>query len=107
MMLIVVVYIPDTDVDQVIEAMAEAGAGQIGHYRACAFKLVGEGQFQPMSGANPTIGRIGELEKVAESRIEMVCQPEQVKLVLSAMLTAHPYEVPAYHVLEGKTVDDF
>lgn len=106
-MLVVVVYVPTSDMDAVVEAMADAGAGQIGNYRACAFKTSGEGQFQPLVGANPAVGEVGQLEKVAETRIEMVCLPEYIEPVLVAMMSAHPYEQPAYHVLEAKTLNDF
>lgn len=104
---VIVAYVPNDFVEAVIEAMAKAGAGQIGNYRACAFKAPGEGQFQPMDGADPFIGTVGELEKVAETRVEMVCQTEHTKAALEALIEAHPYEEVAYHVLKAQTLADF
>ncbi len=106
-MYVIVVYIPVDFVEPVIEAMASHGAGQIGDYRACAFKQLGEGQFEPTEGADPFIGKVGVLEKVPEYRVEMVCESGLVRTILEAMLAAHPYETPAYHVLLAKTVEDF
>lgn len=106
-MYLVVVYVPVDHVDLVIEAMSAAGAGEIGGYRRCAFTTLGEGQFQPLAGANPFIGEVGQLEKVSEAKVEMVCLPEKIKAVLLALLAQHPYETPAYHVVEVKTLDHF
>lgn len=104
---VIVAYIPTSHVESVIEAMAVAGAGHIGDYRACAFKTMGEGQFQPMDGADPFIGTVGELEKVEEYRIEMVCDHARTRAALEALILAHPYEEVAYHVLPAKTLADF
>lgn len=104
---VIVAYVPTDYVDAVIEAMAQAGAGHIGDYRACAFKMKGQGQFQPMAGADPFIGSVGELEKVEEVRVEMVCEPPVTRAALLALISAHPYEEPAYHVLPAKTLADF
>ncbi len=106
-MLIIVVYVPVDHVLSVVEALANAGAGEIGCYRACSFQSVGQGQFQPMKGAEPFIGQVGVLESVEEVRLEMVCSEAAIRHALMAMIAAHPYEVPAYHVLNALTLDDF
>ncbi len=56
----------------VLEALFAAGAGGSGDYRECCWRVPGTGQFRPVAGANPALGRIGELEQVAEDRIEVV-----------------------------------
>ncbi len=106
-MYVVVVYIPVDHVLNVVNALANAGAGEMGNYRACAFRQPGIGQFQPKEGAQPFIGKVGELETVDEVRVEMVCTAENIKLALEEMIKAHPYEEVAYHVLEAKTLSDF
>jgi hypothetical protein len=106
-MFVIVVYIPTDFVSQVISAMASEGAGHIGNYRACSFQIEGRGYFEPMQGARPHIGEIGVLEEVAEVRVEMVCDESQIKAALLALIKHHPYETPAYHVLEAKTLADF
>ncbi|WP_196158085.1 hypothetical protein [Reinekea sp. G2M2-21] len=106
-MYVIVVYIPSDHVLNVVQALANAGAGEIGNYRACSFQVKGQGQFEPQAGAEPFIGDVGILEVVEEVRVEMVCEQEKVKEALQAMLDSHPYEEPAYHVIAVKTLADF
>ena len=93
-------YVPKEHLDSVKRAMFEAGAGRIGEYDYCAWQVLGEGQFRPLDGANPYIGKKGEIERVLEYKVEMVCEEEFLKEVIDAMKKAHPYETPAYSVIE-------
>jgi dinuclear metal center YbgI/SA1388 family protein len=93
-----VVYVPDEDVEKVAAAMHDAGAGQIGDYDRAMFRSSGTGSFRPLDGATPAIGQVGEVEQVAETRVEMVAGPEIRETVRAAMLAAHPYEEVAYSV---------
>jgi hypothetical protein len=106
-MYLVVVYVPEADVDALIEAMSAAGAGRIGAYDQCAWKVLGQGQFRPLAGANPHIGAVGVLERVPEYRVELVCERPVIGAVMSAMVAAHPYEEPAHHVLPIQSAADF
>ena len=54
----------------------------------------------PRRVRSPTIGTVGEIEDVPETRIEMVLPRERRRDVIAALLTAHPYEEPAYDVFE-------
>jgi putative NIF3 family GTP cyclohydrolase 1 type 2 len=47
---------------------------------------------------------VGEVEQVAEARLEVVLPRRAREQVLRALLQAHPYEEPAYDVLELATV---
>jgi dinuclear metal center YbgI/SA1388 family protein len=93
-------YVPLADADRVREALAHAGAGVIGDYDSASFSTPGEGRFRPLQGANPTIGQVGALEVVDEVRIECVLARAARPRVVAAMLAAHPYEEPAYDVVE-------
>ena len=66
------VMVPSTDTDRVQAALFAAGAGRIGDYAECSWRVGGVGQFRPLAGANPTIGAVGGVERVAEDRVEMV-----------------------------------
>ncbi len=94
------VYVPLADADRVRGALAEAGAGRIGEYGEASFSSPGEGRFRPLEGANPTIGRVGDLEVVGEERVEVVVDRRLRTPVIRAMLAAHPYETPAWDVVE-------
>jgi len=68
----VVTFVPAADADRVVDALAAAGAGEIGDYRRCAWTAQGTGTFLPGAGARPAIGQPGQVETVAETRVEMV-----------------------------------
>lgn len=95
-----IVFVPTTDADKVAAAMHTAGAGRIGDYDSAQFQSTGTGSFRPLEGANPTLGQVGRVEEVAETRIEMVAERRLRDAVRSSLLQAHPYEEPAYDVLE-------
>ncbi|WP_245819490.1 Nif3-like dinuclear metal center hexameric protein [Rhodococcoides yunnanense] len=95
-----VVFVPRTHSDRVRDALFEAGAGSIGDYRECSWTVAGVGRFRPVSGADPAIGTIGAVEHVDEDRVEMVADASLRSRVLEALRTAHPYEEPAFDVLE-------
>ena len=94
----IVVFVPEQDLVKVSDAMFVAGAGQIGQYRECSFRLAGTGTFFGSEGSNPTVGAKGRREEVAEWRLEVVCADEIVDKVVAAMRSAHSYEEPAYDV---------
>ena len=94
------VYVPVADADRMRGALTEAGAGRIGDYKAASFSTPGEGRFRPLEGAHPTLGRVGALEVVGEERVEVVLDRRLRSRVVAAMLVAHPYEEPAWDVVE-------
>ena len=99
----VVTFVPVADADKVLDALSAAGAGEIGDYSRCAWTASGIGTFLPGDAANPTIGQRGEIERVDETRIEMVLPRARRSAVVRALLDAHPYEEPAYDVYELAT----
>jgi dinuclear metal center YbgI/SA1388 family protein len=102
----IVVFAPVPHAEQVREALASAGAGALGDYDSCTFTVEGEGRFRPLEGARPAIGTVGDLEVVPEVRIEAVLPRALRQRVVSAMLAAHPYEEPAYDVVELAPLDE-
>lgn len=94
----VVVFVPEADLGRVSDAVFAAGAGRIGEYRECSFRLHGTGTFFGSDAANPTVGQKGRREEVAEWRLEVVCAEADVDRVVTALRAAHSYEEPAYDV---------
>lgn len=93
------VYIPESHLESVKQAMFSAGAGRIGDYDSCCWQVLGEGQFRPLNGSQPFIGVPDVVETVSEFRVEMVCTSDCIDAVIIALKQAHPYEQPAYDVL--------
>ncbi|MGW4481276.1 Nif3-like dinuclear metal center hexameric protein [Rhodococcus triatomae] len=95
-----VVMVPQTASAAVRDALFAAGAGQVGDYSCCSWTVAGTGQFLPGDGASPAVGTVGAVEKVVEDRVEVVARRSLRSRVLAAMRGAHPYEEPAFDVLE-------
>ena len=91
-----VVYVPETHVEQVRVAISEAGGGHIGNYSHCTFQTSGIGTFLPMAGTSPYIGEQGKLAYTPEIRLETILTEPLIKQVVNAMLAVHPYEEVAY-----------
>jgi len=96
----VVTFVPSAAAGDIVDALAAAGAGAIGDYDRCAFLAPGQGTFRPGDGAQPTIGTPGSIEVVDETRVEMVLPRRRRSDVVAALRSAHPYEEPAFDILE-------
>ncbi len=91
-------FVPETYLDEVKDALFEAGAGRIGLYDCCCWQVKGVGQFRALEGSSPFLGDINRLKKVEEYKVEMVCEDQLISEVITALKLAHPYEEPAYDV---------
>ena len=91
-------FVPETHVEQTKQALFDAGAGRIGDYDCCAWQCLGQGQFRPLEGSDPFLGKAGAIEAVYEYKVELVCADELIREALAALKRAHPYEEPAYEV---------
>jgi dinuclear metal center YbgI/SA1388 family protein len=94
-----VVFVPVAEAERLVDALAQAGAGAIGDYDRCAWVSTGEGTFRPLAGADPSVGRIGEITSLPESRVEMVVPQSRRDAVVAALRAAHPYQEPAFDLL--------
>jgi len=95
----VVFFVPEHELERVKQACFGAGAGRYHQYEYCCWQTKGVGQFRPLTGSNPHIGQRGQLERVEEYRVEMICDEDIIDSVISALRATHPYEEPAYDVL--------
>jgi dinuclear metal center YbgI/SA1388 family protein len=93
-----VVFAPEKDLARVSDAIFAAGAGIIGQYSQCSFRMGGTGTFFGSDAANPTVGKKGRREEASEWRLEAVCPESSVDAVIAAMRKAHSYEEPAFDV---------
>jgi dinuclear metal center YbgI/SA1388 family protein len=94
----VVVFAPEVDVGRVADAMFGAGAGIIGQYSQCSFRMAGTGTFFGSEATHPTVGQKGRREEVAEWRLEMICPAARINEVITALRAAHSYEEPAFDI---------
>lgn len=95
----VVVFVPQAHGASVANAMCDAGAGRLGNYDHCSYQLDGVGHYRALDGAQPAMGKVGELHTEPETRIEVLVNKALCGRVVEAMLKAHPYEEPAYDII--------
>ncbi|HZJ84178.1 MAG TPA: Nif3-like dinuclear metal center hexameric protein [Syntrophomonadaceae bacterium] len=95
-----VVYLPISHINEVRQAINDAGSGHIGNYSDCTFRTLGIGTFKPGEATNPFFGQAGQLSEVEEYRLETVVYKSKLAQVLRAMHAAHPYEEVAYDLYE-------
>ena len=98
-------FIPETHIEQVKNALFNKGAGRIGQYDCCSWQVLGEGQFRPLKGSQPFLGKESHIEKVAEYKVEMVCEDHLIEDVVKELRKTHPYEEPAYEVYQLYSLD--
>lgn len=92
-----VVYVPAEHLEPVRTALLPH-TEVLGAYCGCSFSSPGEGTFTPLEGAHPFIGSLGQQERVAECRLELLVERTAVPRAIKALLAAHPYEEPAFDV---------
>ncbi|MFO7322544.1 MAG: hypothetical protein DIU68_012490 [Chloroflexota bacterium] len=103
----IVVTVPAKHLHDVLDAMAEAGAGVVGEYTHCTFRNTGTGRFKPSAQANPAVGETETINEVEEYRIETICHRDRVKAVCEAIRRAHPYEEPLIYLIPLLDEKDF
>jgi hypothetical protein len=92
-------YCPKENLEALVRAFCEAGAGKVGNYDHAYATSQVMGHWRPLPGSNPAIGTIGEIESQEEIKIEFICAAELVQPVIQAMKLAHPYETPIINVI--------
>lgn len=95
----IITYCPAEAVGAIRNGLASAGAGRIGAYQLCSFEIPGTGTFLGGEGTNPTVGKRGELNRVNEIRLEMVCPTAALALAVTALRQFHPYEEPPIEII--------
>lgn len=97
--LMIIVTAPAADAERVLEAVAQAGGGQIGEYTHCAFTTDGIGRFKSSAAAQPHVGAADAMNAELEVRIETFCERRVGKAVVAAIRQAHPYEEPVIYIV--------
>jgi dinuclear metal center YbgI/SA1388 family protein len=91
-----VTFIPKDHLEQVQQAIFNAGAGHIGKYDQCSYRTSGSGTFRGGEDTNPFVGTPGAFHIEEEIRFETIVPIHLKDQVIKALLQAHPYEEVAY-----------
>jgi hypothetical protein len=90
------VYVPESHLDEVAAAVADAGAGRFERYDMCSFRSRGVGSFRGGGNSKPFLGLPGQLEAVEEWRLEASLPERRLEEVEAALNRTHPYDEPAF-----------
>ncbi|QOJ17502.1 MAG: Nif3-like dinuclear metal center hexameric protein [Phycisphaeraceae bacterium] len=102
----IITFCPAEAADRLRTALSTVGAGRIGEYEMCSFETPGTGTFFGREAARPTVGKPGQLERVSEVKLEMVCPRRALALAVMTIRRFHPYEEPPIEIHELKPRPD-
>lgn len=93
------IFIPETHLELLRQALLAADAGHIGKYDGCLSYSRVTGCWRPLAGASPYIGAEGEFCTEPELKVEVTCRTERVEETVEAIRAVHPYEEPVINVI--------
>jgi len=93
------VYAPEESVDEILAALVNTHAGEIGKYDHCATLIPVQGFWRPLEGAEPALGKPGELFSGSEVKLEVLCREEYLLEAVQAVRDVHPYEEPVINII--------
>ena len=97
-----VTYTIPENIEQVRNALFDAGAGKIGNYEDCSFNSQGIGTYLGNENSNPEIGERFEFVEAKEIKIEVTFEKHLQSKVLKALFSNHVYEEIAYEIYDLK-----
>lgn len=93
------IFVPESHMDCVIQALWSVDAGHIGRYDRCLSWSRVFSCWRSGEGTRPYNGTPGELSQAEEIKIEVCCRATALTETLRAVKQAHPYEEPVINVL--------
>ena len=95
-----VTYTIPENVEELRNALFEAGAGKIGNYEDCSFNSKGIGTYMGNKDSNPEIGERFEFVENEEIKIEVTFEKQLQSKILKALFKNHVYEEVAYEIYD-------
>ena len=93
------IFIPESHLRLLREALIECDAGHIGNYDACMSYSHVVGTWRPLKGTKPYIGSEGEISEEDEIKAEVTCKVSDVDSIIAAVKKIHPYEEPVINAI--------
>ena len=93
-------FIPEDHIIELREKLNSIGALTIdGIYDNCLTTTKVTSYWRPLKGANPFLGKVGELAMEEELKVEFCCQGTMMQIAVDAIKEIHPYEKPVIIVI--------
>ncbi|UOK43848.1 MULTISPECIES: Nif3-like dinuclear metal center hexameric protein [Flavobacterium] len=93
-----VTYTIPENVEELRNALFDAGAGKIGNYEDCSFNSKGIGTYMGNEDSNPQVGERFEFVENDEIKIEVTFEKHLQGKILKALFKKHAYEEVAYEI---------
>ena len=102
------IFIPETHLEALQEALRSVDAGHIGNYDSCLSFHHVTGSWRALEGAAPYQGAVGELLCAQEVKVEVTIKAHRLRETIAAIKQAHPYEEPVINAIPliGTGLDD-
>ncbi len=95
-----VTYTIPENVEELRNALFDAGAGKIGNYEDCSFNSKGIGTYMGNEDSNPQVGERFEFVENEEIKIEVTFEKHLQSKILKALFANHAYEEVAYEIYD-------
>lgn len=93
------IFIPETHLKKLQEALQSVDAGHIGDYDSCLSYSKVIGCWRPLKGSNPYLGEVNAISSEPELKVEVTCLRKNVDITIDAIKKIHPYETPVINVI--------
>ncbi|MDY6084062.1 MAG: divalent cation tolerance protein CutA [Dialister sp.] len=93
------IFIPESHLPLLEEALRSVDAGHIGQYDSCLSYAPVTGTWRPLSGTNPYLGQEGTVSREQELKVEVTIRKENWEKTKAAVKKAHPYEEPVINAI--------
>lgn len=93
------IFIPETHLPALREALRSVDAGHIGNYDSCLSYSRVTGCWRPLAGSSPYLGAENTLSSEPELKVEVTCPRDRVDLTIAAVRNVHPYEAPVINAI--------
>ncbi len=84
------IFIPESHLSVLQQALWETDAGHIGKYDCCLFTVLSPAAGVRWRGSHPYLGTLGQLRTEPELKVEVACPTGRVEAVLAAVKRVHP-----------------
>lgn len=92
-------YLPKEALENIKSGLYSLGFGKVGKYDCCLTWYEVQSSWRPMSGANPYLGSIGEIELAPEYKLEFRCSEKDLKDAIATIKKNHPYEEVCINII--------
>lgn len=93
------IFLPESHLPALQEALRSVDAGHIGNYDSCLSFHPVMGAWRPLEGTNPYLGEAGEVSCEPEIKVEVTIRTERLTETLRAVKAVHPYEEPVINAI--------